>query len=66
MSNKAIEVCKNIMKTLKSLEKKKIKSNEISDYRNKMFNKPTLHGGMLKRKLNELMLEYNINKKDLK
>lgn len=57
---KAIEICKNIQKTLS----KEI-SKTCTEFSNPMFNKPTLNTSLLKKQMNNLIEKHNITKKEL-
>jgi len=57
---KALEICKNIKQTLG-----KENTQTCYKYTNPMFDKPQVHQGVLKRKLKELIKEYNIKKEEL-
>ena len=56
----ALEICKNIKHTLSKTIK-----HTCMTFSNPMFNKPDVHQGILKRKLNRLVKEYNIKKEEL-
>ena len=57
---RAIEICKNIKRTLGKENKQ-----TCYTFSNPMFDKPQVHEGALKRKLNQLITQYNIKNKEL-
>ena len=57
---KAIEICKNIKKTLsKEINK------TCTEYSNSMFNKPILKVSILKKQMQKLIKTHNITKEEL-
>ena len=57
---KAIEICKNIKKTLS----KQI-SKTCTEFSNPMFNRPTLKVSVLKKQMADLIKKHNIKKEEL-
>jgi hypothetical protein len=57
---KAIEICKNIKKTLS----KQI-SKTCTEFSNPMFNRPTLKVSVLKKQMGDLIKKHNIKKEEL-
>ena len=57
---KAIEICKNIKKTLsKEINK------TCTKFTNSMFNKPIVKVSVLKKQMEKIMKKHNINKEEL-
>jgi len=58
--NKAIEICKNIKRTLG-----KEVSKTCTEFANKMFNKPKIKVHILEKQMKNLIKKYDINKNEL-